>query len=121
MTYGGDHAASGCARALGFKSGRLKRVLLRLSLTDIAEDRNDILICFVMSGERAVERSAPHFDPDKLAGAPHPDISLNTKFKRASVTRACRIGECGQKRRSVGDMYALEKAVSEKSIDGNAK
>lgn len=52
VTYGGDEVASGGTRPLGFGSGRFERFFLGLSLTDIAEDRNDILVCFLTSGWR---------------------------------------------------------------------
>ena len=121
MTYGGDEAASVRTRPLGFESGRLKRVFVGLSLTDIAEDRNDILVCFFMSGRYAFERPAPHFDPNELAGASRSDIPLDTKFKRAHVTRTCRIGKCGQKGRPISDVHAFEKFVADKFGDGNAE
>src|SRR6187551_3879671 len=76
VTYGGDEAASVRTRPLEFKPGRFKHVFVRLSLTDIAEDRNDILVCLFMSGRYAFERLAPHFDPNELAGASGSNISL---------------------------------------------
>ena len=102
-------------------SGRFERLFLGLSLTDIAEDCHDILVCFFTSGRRAFQRPAPHLDPDKLAGASRSDIPLDTKFERAHVTRTRRIGKCGQKGRPIGNMYALEKFFACKFGDGNAE
>ena len=118
MTYGGDEAGSGCTRPLGFESGRFERLFLGLLLTDIAEDCYDILVCFFTSGRRAFQRSAPHLDPDKLAGASRSDIPQDTKFERAHVTRTRRIGKCGQIGRPIGNMHALEKFFACKFSDG---
>src|SRR4029078_11480307 len=121
MTYGSDKAASVRTRPLVFESDRLTCVFVRLSLTDIAKDRNDILVCFFMFGRRAFERPAPHFDPNELAGASRSDIPPDTKFKRAHVTRTCRIGKFGKKGRPISDVHAFEKFVADKFGDGNAE
>ena len=121
MTYGSDKAASVRTRPLGFESGRLNCVFVGLSLTDIAKDRNDILACFFMFGRYAFERPAPHFDPNELAGASRSYIPPDTKFKRAHVTRTCRIGKFGQKCRPISDVHAFEKFVADKFGDGDAE
>src|SRR5262245_1378323 len=79
VTYRGDNAASVRICPLGFEPNHLKRIVLSLSLTDIAENGNNLLACSFMSTGLAFERPAPHFDPDKSAGAPRPVTSLNAK------------------------------------------
>ena len=121
MTYGSDEAASAHTRPFGFESGRLKRVFVGHSLTDIAEDRNDILVCFFMSDGYAFERPAPHFDPNELTGTSRSDIPLDSKFKRTQVTRMRRIGKCGQKGRPISNVHAFEKLSADKFGDGSAE
>src|SRR4029079_2360533 len=121
VTYGADEATPGRAPPLGFEAGRLQGLFLGLSRTNIAEDRDDISLNFFTPGRYAFQGPAPHFNPDKLASTARAHISLDTKFKRAFVTKACRSGDGSQESRPITDMHVLKKLVACKFRSRNAK
>jgi hypothetical protein len=121
VTHDGHEVASAGLHPLGFELDYRKRVFLGFSLTDIAENHNDILVSFGTSGWYAFERPATHFDPDKLTWPVCSDIPLNAKFKRAHLVRTCSIRKCGQESRSIGDVHAFEELFSDKFRDGDAE
>src|SRR5262245_55790886 len=56
VTYDGHEAAPVRIRPLSFESGRLKRVVLSFSLTNITEDGDNILACFLLPAGLTLNR-----------------------------------------------------------------
>src|SRR5689334_11285874 len=109
----------GSAHALGLESSGIDRLSLRLSLADVAKDRDDDFVLFAR--RCAIKRVAPHLNPDKLARPVSSQISLNTKFERTLFREFCYIGERCEKSRAIGDVDSVKEPVPGQIADGNAE
>ena len=118
MAHGGEEAALGRVRALGFRARLFERLLLLLALGDVAHDGDDFAALTgtalrptaCSSGRQRISTQMncpPGCGPASSGIAPH------TKLDRAGFAQRRRVGKRREIGRPVGDMHAVEQAVTE--------
>ena len=90
MTHGGEEAALGGIRALGFLARALDRLFLRLAFGHVADHRDDFALALGIVAVGPIERTAAHVDPDELSGIIGPGRRLTTDAKLDRAARALR-------------------------------
>ena len=123
MAHGGEEAALGGIRALGFLARVLDRLLLDLAVGDVAHHRHDLALALCVIALGAIERTAAHFNPNELSGAlaVGRGVAPDAEFDRTAEPLHGGIGKRRQVGRPVTDMHAVEQAVTEQRFCRHAE
>ena len=112
VTHGSEEAALGGVGSLGFGARLPERFFLAFSFGHVAQHGDDFA-AIMARGFDLFKRPATHLDPDKLRHrvavgriTPHPEFNRSALAQRRSIAKRSQIG------RPVGDMDAVEQALS---------
>ena len=106
--------------ALRFLAGDLECAFLHLALGHVAQHRDHFAPAWNRNSR--IERPAAHFDPGEMpAMRIRIAVAADAEFDRAVLAERGRVGERRQISRPVGDMHAIEQAVTGKLAGAHAE
>ncbi len=116
MTHGGKETTFRGVRLFGRSARLIERLFLNLAVGHVAHHRHHLGVMGAYCLGRLLQRTAAHFDPDKVGRMILPVLAArhvppDAEFDVPLFTAPRRVGQRGEISGPIGDVNAIEQAV----------